>query len=112
MLVMKKNKMSLPFSLTFLSFYVWGFYVDFFLDYKERRVLHKTLQRPLSRSNNGNDTNGEHYLLQKVFSDKFNHIGVSEALYQGPMIPVIIRPSCCHSLAWFMLNITKRKFSA
>lgn len=86
--------------------------MDFFLDYKERRVLHKIPQRPLSRSNNGIGTNREHYQLQKVFSDKLNHIGVSEAFFQGPMVQVIIRPSCCHSLDWFMLNITKRKFSA
>lgn len=53
----------------FLSFSIWGFFVDFFLDYKEKRVLHEILQRPLSRSNTGIDTNREHYLLQKVFSD-------------------------------------------
>lgn len=86
--------------------------MDFFLDYKERGVVHTILQRPLSRSNNGIDTNREHYLLQKVFSDKLNHIGVSEAFCQGPMVQVIIRPSCCHSLDWLMLNIMKRKFSA
>lgn len=87
--------------------------MDFFLDYKGRRVLHKILQRPLSRTNNGIDTNREHYQLQKIFSDKLNHIGVSEGFCPGPVVQVIIRPSCCHPLDWFMLNITKRrKFSA
>lgn len=86
--------------------------MDFFLNYKERNVLHKILERPVWRLNNGTDTNREHYLLHKVFSGKLNHIGVSEVYCQGPMIRVIIRMSCCHSLEWCMLNLTERKFGA